>query len=265
MPERPWADEYTVLCERCGYVVEGLDPAGACPECGKPIAESLPERRVGTPWQRARSARNWIRTAQRTLTRPNRTLAELEIEPHRSGQLRTLYILTAAMLLALAIRPLFFYCPARPGSNTWVAKTAFLEWRLWVLVGAVGVGIALALFILTWIEQRGLIFFGNRRHLRCTPAIAKSVCAHGAVGWVIAGVMSVLAVGSVFLYQFTWGYLDGTSTVREWAQDRVRSYAIAGLVIGILPGFLFFETFAYLGLRRCKFANRQKPGAGASG
>ncbi|MEZ6318065.1 MAG: hypothetical protein R3B49_04810 [Phycisphaerales bacterium] len=56
MPERPWADEYTVLCERCGYVVEGLDPAGACPECGKPIAESLPERRVGTPWQRARSA-----------------------------------------------------------------------------------------------------------------------------------------------------------------------------------------------------------------
>lgn len=26
-----------------------------------------------------------------------------------------------------------------------------------------------------------------------------------------------------------------------------------------LPGFLFFETFAYLGLRRCKYANRTRP------
>jgi hypothetical protein len=38
--------EATLLCERCGYVLEGLDERGACPECGQPIAESLPSRRT---------------------------------------------------------------------------------------------------------------------------------------------------------------------------------------------------------------------------
>lgn len=28
----------------------------------------------------------------------------------------------------------------------------------------------------------------------------------------------------------------------------------------VLGGFLFFEVFAWLGLRRCKFANRVRPG-----
>ena len=34
-------------------MIEGLDTQGHCPECGKPIAESLPERRIGTPWQQS--------------------------------------------------------------------------------------------------------------------------------------------------------------------------------------------------------------------
>ncbi|MCC6360529.1 MAG: hypothetical protein IT450_17460 [Phycisphaerales bacterium] len=30
-----------VLCLGCGYMLRGLNPAGACPECGQPIAQSL--------------------------------------------------------------------------------------------------------------------------------------------------------------------------------------------------------------------------------
>ena len=32
-----------------------------------------------------------------------------------------------------------------------------------------------------------------------------------------------------------------------------------GIAISVIAGFLFFETFAYLGLRRCKYANRLRP------
>lgn len=31
----------TILCYRCGYNLKGVDPAGACPECGSPVWPSL--------------------------------------------------------------------------------------------------------------------------------------------------------------------------------------------------------------------------------
>ena len=41
--------------------------------------------------------------------------------------------------------------------------------------------------------------------------------------------------------------------------------AVAVISVSILYGFLFFETFAYLGLRRLKFANRVRPSAAPEG
>ena len=38
--KREWTDEYTLLCEKCGYVIEGLDTNGNCPECGTKLIES---------------------------------------------------------------------------------------------------------------------------------------------------------------------------------------------------------------------------------
>ena len=35
----------TPRCERCGYTITGLPRSTACPECGRPVAESLPENR----------------------------------------------------------------------------------------------------------------------------------------------------------------------------------------------------------------------------
>jgi len=39
-------------CPESGHMLEALPNEPNCPECGKPISESLPERRAGTPWQR---------------------------------------------------------------------------------------------------------------------------------------------------------------------------------------------------------------------
>ena len=55
-------DDTTLLCERCGYSLEGLPHTHTCPECGVPIRESLPAQRTGSPWQRSPGVRSWLAT-----------------------------------------------------------------------------------------------------------------------------------------------------------------------------------------------------------
>src|SRR2546423_4326820 len=44
--------EHDILCEGCGYTLNGLPDDGRCPECGKPIAESIGHPRVPPAWER---------------------------------------------------------------------------------------------------------------------------------------------------------------------------------------------------------------------
>jgi len=66
-----------VLCERCGYVLNGLPDDGRCPECGKPIAESAGHNRLPTPWDASAESgidrsRGFIRTTLDVILSPRR-------------------------------------------------------------------------------------------------------------------------------------------------------------------------------------------------
>lgn len=62
------------LCEACGYNLTATQMDGRCPECGRPIAESLgPDVRRGTLWQRRREVgfvNAWWRCVWDPILRP---------------------------------------------------------------------------------------------------------------------------------------------------------------------------------------------------
>jgi hypothetical protein len=97
-----------VLCERCGYVLNGLPTDGRCPECGKPIAESVGTDRLPTPWDVSANPG------------PNRT----------TGFIRT--------CLAVIRRPAHFYRTlATRGSLSSARTFAHVNW--WIAGGLFGV------------------------------------------------------------------------------------------------------------------------------
>lgn len=58
--------ESDLLCESCGYVLNGLPEDGNCPECGTPIIQTIDVGRVPPPWEHGNPT--WPRFVQ-TLVR----------------------------------------------------------------------------------------------------------------------------------------------------------------------------------------------------
>ncbi len=262
--DRAWKDEFTLLCERCGYVVEGLPPEGACPECGKPIVESLPERRPGTIWQNRSEPRPFLRTLIQTLLHPIRTLETIAVNPRRDHRLMVWSNMLAACLFSMGWWS--------TGLLTLLAEqpAAFPVWAVVVVVTAFALfGL---LWVLTLVESWGLRVIARGRCLRISADLSRSITAHGCVGWVVGGT-------AFFIFNLTADSIMN-ATRYDLASDpdapqMFRDYIIAFgnppapwsvylawllRTFAMLGGFLFFETFAWLGLRRLKYANRVRPG-----
>ncbi len=258
---REWTDEYTLLCEKCGYVIEGLDITGRCPECGKPIAESLPERRIGTPWQQDPGFISLIQTWWLTLRHPKQTLDFLSPAPPKWLSLITLGC--AGLLVSFGwMSFLLFPDPNAEEFGSPSTLSMLLPTGIFALIAFV------IFYLLTQIETFGLRIFGSRSGFRISKDLSKSITAHAAVGWLLLAVCFAfkMLLGNTLFYVMTPDLQPATDA------DTVNQYAMLFndppnwvftvnrlLYILILPGFLFFECFAYLGLRRCKFANRMKP------
>src|SRR5437762_3803548 len=73
--------ETDLLCEGCGYTLNGLPETSNCPECGKPIRQSIGSDRVLPDWEQTSDqhrARAFRATTWNIIFRPThffRTLA----------------------------------------------------------------------------------------------------------------------------------------------------------------------------------------------
>lgn len=253
----------TLLCEACGYPIDGLPTHGTCPECGKPLAESLPERRTGTPWQQqatrtgctpliqAMSATVWA-----LLRHPRASLDTMRFDEEARRAARRFQwacVIGASLAASAGVALAGVLAPTFEGSGSNQARGIAVG-TPWAL-GIVPIALMLLLTLLTWIEATGLVFFGRQRRLRLTRAIAETICAHGCAGWLLAGLI-ILAAG--LLTSPIFGLLSLASVLADArpAPFRRDATAFASVsLLGAVLGLLAFETFAYLGLQRCGFAN----------
>lgn len=220
-------DPDTSLCLRCGYVIDGISEAGACPECGLPLRESVAAVRVGSAWQQAPGLISHLKAVCGTLAHPLRSWHVVAVDRPSSSALLWANCLAAALIF--------------PGVA--MVATAVHHWRAAPLAVAASVIWFVLLLVLCWIEAIGVRFFGRLRKFRITADVAYAIVGHATAGWIV-GAIAGMATAVV---------MRASGNVAE----TMRGLA-TGALVAAGGGLLVFEALTYVGMRRMKYANRPR-------
>jgi hypothetical protein len=235
-----------LLCETCGYEIAGLPEEVNCSECGRPVADSLPSRRAGSPWQRRPSPGAWAATNVLALRRAATLYDGVRIDVASGIGLAAANLLLAALLIVLPWSGVLMGDPLRaraPGT------ASFAVAAVWGVASRTAL-VASLLFLLTMIEWGGIQLGARWRGWRLTPAAAWQVCAHATAGWIVAALTTWVGL-IAYLNLASLGAVSGpiAGTALRWGVPG--AWALLGMMV--------FELLVWTGMSRCRFAN--PPGA----
>jgi hypothetical protein len=247
-----------LLCERCGYELDGLELDTGCPECALPIRTSLPRRRPGSPYQNRRKLTSLFKTMLLVMFCPKRTIRNLDIDKGSGVSMMWKGLFVSAVLFTLAYLSLTIgmFIVFSPGN---AVSTILGPVIMIIVVGLV-----------VWLVPVGYAFLGylrvrwlaRQRASRMPVAVAWTITGHASLGLMLAPLM--MALGLLVQTPFTIVFLS-----MENPSDELMLYAgilsIISGILSIISGILFilaiplalaeFEVLLSMGTRRLRFRN----------
>ncbi|MEM6459100.1 MAG: hypothetical protein AAF710_06885 [Planctomycetota bacterium] len=210
-----------------------------CPECGRPIAASRAERRVGLPWQHAATPRAWLSTAAAIAIAPKSSFGRLDLG---GSNLRDrLFLLSVASLVG----------------GGWGLATLALTDRGFLMAWLQGMAAAKVVLAMSYVEVLGVTLFSRRRGWRVPITRAERVVAYASVGWVAAAaVLTMLRAVDAAGWADRWI----TLAVGTTAVDTALLLAAVGFGLAVLG----FETLVWVGVRAVRYGNAPAPAAPAA-
>ena len=244
MDRTPEQDD-VLLCEGCGYTLSGLPSGGNCPECGKPIAETLAAGREPTAWEVRPTFGTLMRTAFAAGLRPRRFFRTLGVavtpeQRRRAWWFGVMNLVVAAVGFASVgevhsrmLGLTYFDAPLHFLGGPYMAWVAFF--------GLAAAGMVLG----KELAARATAFEARQRGLRLPLTRVRRCLAYQSVGLV-----AVAAI--VFTYVNAYAHLV-TSGLVGGQTIELYIYGLAALVP--LAGVYLFLTY-WAAMRGVMYASR---------
>ncbi|HEY1922128.1 MAG TPA: hypothetical protein VGG44_05130 [Tepidisphaeraceae bacterium] len=242
----PAPQETDILCENCGYMLNGLPASGRCPECGSEIDLSVSEQLRKPPiWEDIGDSRpKWLRfslTTAQIIFRPTRffrgSTSRGPIEPAQSFA-RIHYLISSILIGVAAWAHWDWYERA-------VIRVTPPAWEGPVLFLALPVGTYLAITLTIRLAARLTAWEAAYRGYRLPHGVVLRALYYHAAHFLPVALLALATCGGYNLVQRTGQLLMTT--------DTAYLYVLCGEVV-VAAGYLF-NTY-WIGMRNLMYANR---------
>jgi hypothetical protein len=240
-----------LLCENCGYVLNGLPDTSRCPECGTPIAQSIGNHRHPPPWEMpGTKTTRFFRTSAAVLFHPTnfyRTLAVRGSVQSAYRFARWHWWVSAAFFATAAIVHSVWFSPLIPRLSRPADRWTYIA------TAAAGLAVLVVGTFLTYLMLDGITRLAARltqwearyRGLRLPyDVVLRGMYYHAAHYVPVAFLAAVTVIGGQILIAVSRVSLNSTYAY---------VYGLSGEVV-ISAAYLFYTY--WIGMRNMMYANR---------
>lgn len=235
--------ENDLLCEHCGYTLNGLPHDGRCPECGEPVADSLGIGRTEPAWEQTQSRRfaAWVQTSIAIIFHPThfyRTLTTRgELRP--AARFANWHWMLSSILFGITAYV----------HSGWDWRMSYpnisLVMTRWTLAGLALIG---TLFVLPWVTllaAKLTNWEATYRGLRLPMRVVRRGMYYHAAHYLPVALMALITVVG-YRALVDWGVLSVETLVKY-------IWVLAGEVI--VGAIYLFQTY-WIAMRNMMYANR---------